>query len=269
MNEQNAPTLDTKHAANGHANGHAKLSGASSIPDGLRMMEHTAGRMPADTLRLWEFYREQASMWRALAILQMPATSIAFILALVMFFFADTTLEFPAKPLPGRYSVRQLPDEEFINFSKALISLMTTFQPTTAKIQFLQAQKLLWEPALSQFQTTMLRQELPGIEESRRSQVFFIDEGLVKVDRIEGDEKVIVRLPGVRQKMIGEKALDAEDMIFYIKMTTIPRNRENEFGIVAVDVRFEIKGRRDVIRQDTKDRRRLKEAMKIKSSQGN
>src|SRR5690606_41834731 len=61
------------------------------------------GRSEADTIRLWENYREQALMWRALALLQIPATFIALVFALWIWNTRSITLEVPAKPLPGRY----------------------------------------------------------------------------------------------------------------------------------------------------------------------
>lgn len=236
----------------------------TKIQEDLRQMESGAGRAGSDTLRLWEFYKEQALLWRAIALLQMPATALSIAAALIMFFFADTIITVPQKPMPGIYSVKQLPDEEFIDFATNLANLIGTFQPVTAEKQFRDARKLLWEPALSQFEISVLKDELEVIHSTRRSQIFYVDERLIKVERIPQRDQVIVRLPGVRQKIIGTTALPPEDMAYWIKMSTIPRNRENQYGIVAVDIRAEIKERKEIRTEDKKEKYKDKRDNRVK-----
>ena len=81
----------------------------------IKQLEKVAGRAGSDTIRLWEGYKEQAFFWRALALIQVPATALAITAALVMYFLADTIIEVPEHPQPGYYSVKQLPDSQFIN----------------------------------------------------------------------------------------------------------------------------------------------------------
>src|SRR5262249_45979929 len=132
----------------------------------LQQLERVAGRAGSDTIRLWDSYREQAYLWRALALLQMPATALAIAAALIMYFFADTIIEVPDKPQPGFYSVKQLPDSQFISAATEVVNLIATYQPETARTQFNAARKYLWEPALSEFDTTMIKSELRAIEET-------------------------------------------------------------------------------------------------------
>lgn len=209
-----------------------------ALVNDLKQVELVDGRAGADTLRLWEHYRDHAYMWRAIAILQFPTTVLALGAALLMYYTADTIIEVPEKPQPGHYSIKQLPDSEFIDVATKVVNLITTYQPHDAKEQFYAARKFLWEPALSEFEEVMVKKELKYIVETSRSQIFFIDTKQIKVERFPDLDKVVVRIPGVRQKLISQRPYAPEEMVYYIKMTTIPRNIHNEYGIVVVDIRL-------------------------------
>ena len=128
-----------------------------------------------DTFKLWENYREQALLWRALALLQIPVTIVALIFAGVIWLNRDITLNVPSKPLPGLYSASEIPDSEFLSFGESYINLVATYQSHTAKKQFNTAAEMLIEPVLSQFEEEILKKELDAIVENRRSQVYYID----------------------------------------------------------------------------------------------
>lgn len=208
-----------------------------ALKDDIRQLETVGGRAGADTLRLWEGYRDQALMWRAIALLQMPATALAIAAALIMYFFADTIIEVPQRPQPGYYSLKQLPDSEFISVATEIVNLIASYQPTVARTQFRTARKYLWEPALSVFEEEMMNKELRAVEETSRSQLFFINTRQVKVERYPDLDVVIVRVPGTRLKLIGGRPLPQDELVYYIKMTTIPRNVHNEYGIVVIDIK--------------------------------
>lgn len=226
-----------------------------SLKHDLRQLERVGGRAGTDTIRLWEGYREQAYLWRALALLQMPSTALSIAAALIMYFFADTIIEVPERPQPGFYSVRQLPDSQFINAATSVVNLIATYQPGVARRQFKTARKYLWEPALTEFEETMMGSELRTIEETKRSQMFFINPRLIKVERYPEIDKVVVRIPGVRLKLIGNKPLPADQMVYYVKMTTIPRNVHNEYGIVIIDIRLRRANERQVTKEDKMEKR--------------
>ncbi len=221
----------------------------------LKQLERVGGRAGNDTIRLWEGYREQAYLWRALALLQMPAMALTTAAALIMYFFADTIIEVPERPSPGVYSIKQLPDSQFINAATAVVNLVATYQPAVARRQFKTARKYLWEPALTEFEETMMTRELRAIEETKRSQMFFINPRLIKVERFPELDTVVVRIPGVRQKLIGNKPLPADEMVYYVKMTTIPRNVHNEYGIVVYDLKLRRVDERQVSKEDKMQKR--------------
>jgi len=212
--------------------------GKNRVRDNLQNIEKVAGRAGSDTIRLWESYRDQAYLWRSLALLQMPATALSIIMALVLYATADTVVEVPDYPLPGYYSVEKLPDAQFITFAEQVVNLIASYQPANARQQFQTARSFLWEPALSQFDTEILTKELRTIEETKRSQLFLVDQTLTKVSRYPEEDYVIVRVPGTRQKLIGREAIPQEQFAYYVKMTTIPRNINNEYGIVITDMRL-------------------------------
>ena len=226
-----------------------------NLKKSVAQLERVAGRAGADTIRLWEGFRDQAYMWRAIALLQMPATALSIAAALIFYFFADTVIEVPEKPQPGFYSIKQLPDSQFIDASTAVVNLIATYQPAVARRQFRTARKYLWEPALTEFEDTMMGKELRAIEETKRSQMFFINPRQIKVERYPELDKVVVRIPGVRQKLIGNKPLPADQIVFYVKMTTIPRNVHNEYGIVIIDIKLRSADERTIRGEDRSEER--------------
>lgn len=213
-----------------------KTSSSLAVADGIKDIEKTPARTGADTVRLWERYRDQALLWRALALLQMPTTFLAITAALIMYFFADTVIQVPEKPEPGFYSVKQLPDAEFITAATNVVNMIATYQPETARLQFTEARKLLWQPALNKFDEEMMQKEIQAIEETRRSQMFIINQSLVRINRFPEKDTVTVRLPGTRFKQIGANQLKSDQMVYEIMMTTIPKNPHNEYGIVVFNM---------------------------------
>jgi hypothetical protein len=188
-----------------------------------------------DTVRLWENYREQALLWRALALLQMPGTFIALFFALVMWWNRETILNVPAKPLPGYYSASEIPDAEFISAATEWVNLVATYQPIVAQKQFEEAAKVLVEPMLTRFKTEMMDQELEAIRNTMRTQAYYIDPTQTTLGRDE-ESNVIVTLIGTRLKIVAAQELPETIVQFRITMTTQPRNKVNEFGIVITNV---------------------------------
>ncbi len=210
---------------------------ALKLKQDVKQLETVAGRAGADTIRLWEGYRDQALLWRALALLQVPTTLLCLILALVALYTSDPIINVVPDPLPGRYSSRELPDRTFISTATDLVNLISSYQPGNAKRQFRAAERMLWEPALSQFKTDMLEKELRAIVETARSQLFFVDERKIRIKRLPEYDRVVVRLPGTMQKLIGTKPLPAEELVYDITMTTMPRHTKyNRYGIVVVNI---------------------------------
>ena len=228
---------------------------AINLKNDLKQLERVGGRAGADTIRLWEGYREQAYLWRSVSLLQMPATALSMAAVLVMYFFADTVIEVPHAPDPGIYSVKQLPDSQFVNAALSVVNLIATYQPAIARRNFTTTKKFLWEPALSEFEQTMMESEIRAIEETKRSQMFFINQRLIKVERFPEQDMVVVRVPGERVKLIGNKPLPPDQMVYYVKMTTIPRNIHNEYGIVVTDIRLRRADERTVSKEDKAEER--------------
>ncbi len=217
----------------------------------MDQVERVAGRAGSDTIRLWEGYKEQAILWRALALVQIPTTALAIIFAIVMYATADTVLQVPPMPQPGHYSARELPDSEFINVANEVVNLIASYQPAVATSQFETARRYLWEPALSIFDDQMMNNELRTITETGRSQLFFVNQGQVAVDRMPDLDKIVVRLPGTRMKLIGDKPLPSDQLVYYITMTTVPRNAQNEFGIVIIDIQLRRVNFKTLAREDS------------------
>lgn len=224
----------------------SKMKNVSQVvKERLQDTELSAGRTKNDTIRLWENYKDQALMWRSLALLQLPATAIALLFALMMWATREITLQVPSKPMPGMYAAQDIPDTEFINVANDYISLIATYQPATARKQFEAARSMLKEPLLTKFNAEMIGSELTAIEATSRTQVFFTDPLKTKIERT-GSNEVTVTVIGERWKVIAGSELPTVTSRFRVTMTTNPRNPINPYGIVITSVNFKpnIRGER-------------------------
>jgi hypothetical protein len=190
-----------------------------------------------DTVRLCENYRERALLWRALALLQIPAILIALVFALVMWINRETILNVPPKPLPGYYPPSAIPDAEFLSVATEWVNLVATYQPKVARKQFEEAAKVLDEHMLSRFQTEMIGRELESIENTMRTQVYYVNPTATNLVR-DQDNNVIVTVVGERSKIAAGQELPQTITQFRLTMTTKPRTNTiwNDYGIVITDV---------------------------------
>jgi len=197
----------------------------------------TDSRKDTDTIRLWENYREQAHMWRALSLLQIPATLIALLFALWIWNTRSITLNVPPRPLPGIYDTNEIPDAEYIESATGLVNLIATYQPAVARRQFIKAREMLKEPLLTKFDSEMMGLELSAIEGTSRTQVYYVDPTKTKVERRQGE--VIVSLVGERMKLIAGKELPVVTTKYSILLSTLPRNELNPFGLAVSNIGVE------------------------------
>jgi hypothetical protein len=209
---------------------------AQGVREKVADTQLTAARSKNDTIRLWENYKDQALMWRALSLIQLPTTFIAIIFALVMWSTREITLSVPSKPMPGMYAAQDIPDTEFVNVANDYVNLVATYQPNTARKQFEVARAMLKEPLLTKFNDENMNSELPAIETTLRTQVFFIDPLQTRVER-EG-QRVLVSIAGERWKVIAGAEIPTVSSRYRVEMTTIPRNPVNPYGIVITNVLF-------------------------------
>lgn len=232
-----------------------KLQLKEKLRDGLySQLEQVEGKSGGDTIRLWEGYRDQAYFWRALALVEIPVTCISLIFAFVVYATRYTVVEVPQKIEPGRYSARELPDNEFKNVAGHFVNLISSYTPATAPRQFNYARTFLWEPALSQFQKVMIDQELKAIDQTTRSQLFFMDDSQTRVQRSVGaDDSVTVRISGTKKRLIADRSLPAEEQAYYIKLQTIPKNIMNPYGITIVDIRIRDISLNELAMEDQKE----------------
>ncbi len=187
-----------------------------------------------DTIRLWESHREQATLWRSISLLQLPITLVALIMALTLWATRNITLNVPAKPLPGIYAAQDIPDSEFVDFANDYVNLVATYQPAVARRQFEEARRMLWNQMIQIFDTEMMATELRAIENTKRTQIFFVDPTKIALSR--DGRSVIANLTGDRYKIIAGKEMPAVKSQFTVVMTTIPKNKFNPYGIVITNV---------------------------------
>ncbi len=202
---------------------------ASSVIDSKR---------ESDTIRLWESYRDQATLWRALSLLQVPATALAVLLAFYLWSTHKVMLNVPARPLPGIYAAQDIPDTEFIDTATEFLNLIASYQRNVAERQFNKASEMLKEPMLTTFLTEIMPAELQTIRNTNRTQLFFVDPTKSNVDRSQPG-KVVVEMIGDRLKIVAGKELPLEKTKFILTLEIVPRNSLNPYGIVISDFLFE------------------------------
>ena len=191
-----------------------------------------------DTLRLWESYKDQALLWRALTLLQIPTTLAALIFSIILWNNRHITLNVPREPLPGVYSAKELPDEKFIEAATEVVNLIATYTSATARPQFKRAREFLNGTLLEHFDEEQLGAELRAIEDTNKTQIFFVDPTKTATLRVSNTE-VKVQLEGSRLKIVGGKELPLFPTRYILTLTTLPRNVLNPYGIVVSNIQFE------------------------------
>ncbi len=213
------------------------MKAKASVKELIQKADVLDSKHGSDTIRVWESYREQANLWRAISILQIPTSFIALIFAWFIWNNRSVTLNVPPKPLPGVYQIQEIPDSEFIDAATNFINLVATYQHRSARRQFTRAHELVISPFLEEFEKDFLITELKTIENTSRSQAFFIDPSQISIDRL--GQIVKVSLIGDRMKIVAGKELDPIQTKFTITLRTIPRNDLNPYGIVIAGLAYE------------------------------
>ncbi len=210
----------------------------AAAKDNVKRILRDAGVMEArgtsDTIKLWENHRDQATLWRAISLLQIPVTLLALILGIYLHFTRQTVLNVPPKPLPGTYIAQDIADTEFIEFATSYVNHVATFQYATARRQFIEARRMLWDKMISLFDEQFINNELQKIETTSRTQMFLIDPTKTQINR-RGPHEVDVIFVGDRTRVIAGKELPTEHSKYTITMTTIPKNNFNHYGIVIIN----------------------------------
>ncbi|MCI5066191.1 hypothetical protein MRY87_10740 [bacterium] len=190
-----------------------------------------------DTFRLWESYREQAMLWRVIALAQMIGSILLIIFVFYLYSTREVTLHVPRQPLPGQYAINEIPEAALLEAATEIVNLIATYQPHVAERQFVAALEHLEEPALSTFRETMLGLELSAIRSTARTQLFFVDPTKTKIEP--KSEGIAVSLFGDRTKFIAGKQVPTVHTRYTITFVTRPRNKLNMYGLMAKKIEVE------------------------------
>ena len=193
----------------------------------------------SDTVRMWEGYRDQALMWRALTLTQIPISVGALLIATILWQGRVTHVHVPRKPAPGIFRANEIPDQEFIDVATEFVNLIASYTPYTAERQFIRAREVLFGDLLNTFNREVMKEELRTIGASSRTQLFFVDPTKTQIFRNNGE--VVVSFVGDRLKIITNRSLPTDTVKYQIVMKTVPRNALNPYGIVITQVSFEDK----------------------------
>jgi hypothetical protein len=207
----------------------------SIVKDAVRDAKVGEARGESDTIKLWENYRDQALLWRSLALLQIPATFVAVVIALMLWQTRVTQVHVPRLPMPGVFNTKELPDELFVERATDFLGLIATYTPAVARQQFGKAREMMGPELLSLFDLEMFGTELKAIENTSRTQVFFVDPTKTMINRNQNVVKITFQ--GERTKFVAGKELPSQRTKFSVSMTTIPKNSSlNPYGIIVTGI---------------------------------
>lgn len=200
-----------------------------------RLVEDTKPQEKADgdLIRKWEDYLHKANFWRSMFLLQIPVTVFALIFASIIFLNRNITLNVPKAPLPGTYSIVDVPDYEFINFAVNFANLVFNYTPANIEAQYKAAMVFLAPTAAKSFAEYFLKQEVGVIRTTGVSQVFNINPFKTKVKR--ENNIVTVTLGGDRYRIVAGKETRFSEAYTQISMRTMPHNNLNPYGIMVVN----------------------------------
>lgn len=207
------------------------------VKEAVKSTELRRPQRESDTLRLWEAYLDQAVLWRAIALLQIPSTLMLLAFSMWLYYNRTIILDVPQKPLPGQYTVDQLTDPIIQDAATDFVNLISNYTPKTARRQMIEAEQQVVEPLLTTFTQDMIETDLKAIEQTQRTQLFLIDPTKTSLTRGRGNATVMFE--GDRIKIVAGKEFPASTWRYYITLETRPRNRLNEYGVVVTGIRFE------------------------------
>lgn len=201
-------------------------------------------------------YREQSYLWRAIALMQIPTTLVAVIVALMCYVNSDNIINVAPRPAPGYFLTSEIPDEEFVKVGIEFLNLISSYQPVTAEKQFNYALNFLMEPVYSLFRNNFLLgspgrdPEIEQIRQIQRAQLFYINRDLISVRRYEDqvdprNSTVEVRIPGELIKVLNGVRQDAVNndryLAYFVQMRTFPKTIFNPNGIYIVNYNLRTK----------------------------
>ena len=136
----------------------------------------------------------------------------------------------------GYRSISKIPDREFVAKGAKFLNSISTYQPHTARQQFIEAELQVWVRASEKFRRSLIEEELSIIERDKQWQILFLDPKSVEIKRYPEFEQVVLRISGkMQQGQHPTSARAPQDVTYYLVLHTVPANLLNQDGIVVVD----------------------------------
>lgn len=187
----------------------------------------------SDTFQVWENYREQATLWRIIALAQLVTTPLIILFCIFIYTTRSVTVHVPDQPAPGYYRTNEIPKSRYIEKGVDFLNLVASYQPAVARKQYMLAAEMLDAEGLQKFQEESIDLELKAIENTQRTQMYFIDPTKTEIKYKRGF--VYVTYYGERQKFISGRELPSVITKYLLTMKTVPRQGINPYGIVIAD----------------------------------
>ena len=115
-------------------------------------------------------------------------------------------------------------DEQFIDTAISLVDCLGNNSPATVEAKYREARELLVDPALTEFDQEIMREELPEALRVHRVQSFEVDRSGTCLTRFDAHGVVVVEVPGKRAVSATGRNITNDRMIFYVKMLATEPN---------------------------------------------
>lgn len=144
------------------------------------------------------------------------------ILSVLAYGFADSPRGGDKTTIPAEQdsvAPDQTPEQAAVSLAREFVDLIATYRHEWAHRQFKEATQYLSASGRSEFKRRMIKSELEWIKNRRQSQMFFVNANLVRLKRTPFQNRVLVEVPGICQKLLGIKPLAPYKMVYEIALS--------------------------------------------------
>ncbi|MCS6893075.1 MAG: hypothetical protein NZO16_00665 [Deltaproteobacteria bacterium] len=217
----------------------SSITGRENSGDGLtvkKILDNTKNinsKADGQLIHAWQDFQKKADFWRSMFLIQLPLSVFALVFASVIYINRNITLHVPKNPAPGFYSIVDVPDSEFINFSINFANLLFSYTPASIDRQYSAAKTFLAPVTQREFAEFFFKQEIPVVKTTGVSQIFIIDPARTKVNKYKN--LFIFSLTGELIRILANRETRHTIATTEITLRTFPHNHLNPYGILVVD----------------------------------
>ena len=126
-------------------------------------------------------------------------------------------------------------DQDVILAARSVVNLLATYQPQNVRRNLAALARRLCEPASSELRHMMPETTIREIENTNRSQQFYIADSKITVEKRSLENRVVVQLPGECVQTVDNKQLSSEQRLY--EVTLARRASGDGIAIVGLHLR--------------------------------